>query len=513
MRRRLFRPWRAAAVLVALPALFLAIILPALPSPGSTESQLVPALRFAVVGDWGWGGIEEARVLSQICQYRTAKDLAFVITTGDNFFNPDGKANDKNFDTPAKCLLDDPPLPIHPAWGNHDLAGASTHDVLGAPLDPKYYSWKYGQVEFFVYAGTEVTAEQSEWLRDAVCTSTAPVKIIYGHEPPYATASTSSSTSDDLGSHLDVRDMVHPVARECGVRAVFSGNQRHFERTLPIDGVMYFVSAGGGAPLHACGPDEPWTASCRLRYNFLYVRVTDTDITVKAVDSVGQMFDNIRIPLVPDSSSTGSDPEDGLPGSGGSGSSTPPTRTPTPTPAPTPTPWSIPSFPLDPETLAALSATPTPAPTPVPSPTPTATPVPTLTPTRTPVPTRTPTPTFTPRPTRTPTPVPTATPTRTPIPTRTPTPTPTATPTPIMVFTPGPGGFPTPTPAVTATPLPSPTPTPIGLASEDLPPAQAAGKGGLGCGAQPGDGVMDSGLLLVALMVPGVTLFYRRKKR
>lgn len=222
-----------------------------------------------------------------MCEWRGTTGFAYLLTTGDNFYSPDGTATDGNYYGPEECLYAHPRHKWRAAWGNHDYSGSSTQEVLGSPSQPKYSSWKAGDVAFFVYDGTNVTQAQRQWLRTAVCSSDAAVRIIYGHQPPYSTG--------PHGSDLVVREMVHPVARDCGARLVLSGHDHLYERGLPIEGVTYIVTGGGGASTYACGPPETWVATCLSRHHFLYVEVSGAHIWVRAVGTDGQVFDAVDI--------------------------------------------------------------------------------------------------------------------------------------------------------------------------------------------------------------------------
>jgi hypothetical protein len=222
-----------------------------------------------------------------MCEWRKTKGFTYVLTTGDNFYSPDGTATDSNYYTPERCLYTDPRHEWRAAWGNHDYSGSSTEDVLGSPSQPKYFSWTAGDVAFFAYDGSDVSQAQSEWLRSAVCSSKAAVKIIYGHQPPYSTGL--------HGSSLSVRGMVHPVARDCGARLVLSGHDHLYERSFPIEGVTYIVTGGGGAVTYACGTGEAWVATCLSRHHFLYIEVHGPTIHIEAVGTDGEVFDTVDI--------------------------------------------------------------------------------------------------------------------------------------------------------------------------------------------------------------------------
>ncbi|MSQ22424.1 MAG: hypothetical protein EXR53_03830 [Dehalococcoidia bacterium] len=258
--------------------------------PASTPAQAdQDFLRFAVKGDWGSAHPAQAEVTTRMCEWRTHKGFAYVVTTGDNFYNPDGQATASNYYDPEQCLFTNWHHYWQAAWGNHDYSGRATQEVLDSPIEPKYFMWTEGKVAFFAYDGTVVTQEQRDWLRREVCASIAPVKIIYGHQPPFSTG--------EHGSDLTVRDFVHHVARDCGVQLVLSGHDHLYERSAPIDGVTYIVTGGGGQRLYECGTTENWVALCDSRYHFLYVVVNNAKIRVQAVGTDGLVFDTVNIPL------------------------------------------------------------------------------------------------------------------------------------------------------------------------------------------------------------------------
>src|SRR6266542_3403908 len=216
----------------------------AAPPSGASVASPSDSLRFAVKGDFGSGSSEQASITEQMCALRNSAGFTFVVTTGDNFYDPDGTATDSNYYGPEKCLYSDARHEWRASWGNHDAKGGSTGDVLGAPTDPRYYTWTAGNAAFFAYNGNKVDDAQREWLRDAVCSSSAKVKIIYGHQPPFSVGK--------HGSDADVQNMVRPVAQECDVSLVLSGHDHLYERNHPIDGVTYIVTGGGGRSLYDC---------------------------------------------------------------------------------------------------------------------------------------------------------------------------------------------------------------------------------------------------------------------
>ncbi len=275
-------------ILVALVA-FVLLAPGAIDAGGIAPSQAKPdSLRLAVKGDFGSGLPEQAGLTRAMCEWRESRSFTLVLTTGDNFYAPDGTATESNYYGPERCLYAYPQHQWRASWGNHDHAGVSTREVLGSPQEPRYFSWTAGDVAFFAYDGTVVTEEQRQWLRHEVCSSTAPVKIIYGHQPPFSTGL--------HGSSVAVREMVHPVARDCGVTLVLSGHDHLYERSSAIEGVTYIVTGGGGHYLYECGTPEDWVVRCDSKTHFLYIVINKAMIRVQAVNADGVVFDvaNIR---------------------------------------------------------------------------------------------------------------------------------------------------------------------------------------------------------------------------
>jgi UDP-2,3-diacylglucosamine pyrophosphatase LpxH len=45
---------------------------------------------------------------------------------------------------------------------------------------------------------------------------------------------------------MNVRTTYQPLFEEFGVQMVFSGHSHNYERSVPINGVTYMVTGGGG---------------------------------------------------------------------------------------------------------------------------------------------------------------------------------------------------------------------------------------------------------------------------
>src|SRR5262249_60241894 len=91
--------------------------------------------------------------------------------------------------------------------------------------------------------------ERTRWLRKgpqgAAADPTVAHRFIVMHHPPYSVSI--------HGGRPELREMWTPIFERYGVDAVFSGHDHVYERA-ERNGVRYFVSGGGGAPLYPRDP-------------------------------------------------------------------------------------------------------------------------------------------------------------------------------------------------------------------------------------------------------------------
>lgn len=245
-------------------------------------------MRFLVKGDWGTGSPAQAAVTRRMCAEARRAPVEFVLTTGDNFYAPDGTATTANYWSPERCLRA-LRIPWRAAWGNHDLGGASTADVLGAR--ERYYSFVNGPVRVIVLDANDPTdTDQLRFLRLQLRDAPEPVRIVAFHQPVY--------TSGLHEPSADAQRLWAPRFRAGRVALVLQGHNHMYER-LEVDGVTYITTGGGGAGLYPCVRPAPGLRKCVLAYNFLTVTARASAITVRATTPRGITIERIRIPIPP----------------------------------------------------------------------------------------------------------------------------------------------------------------------------------------------------------------------
>lgn len=254
---------------------------PALAAPAASAP-----VRFLVKGDWGWGGSAQAAVTRRMCAEARRPAAAFVLTTGDNFYRPDGVATAANFLRPEICLRA-LGLPWRAAWGNHDVAGTSTADVLGSPR--RWYAFARGPLRVIVLDGNDpADPAQRDFLRRQLRDAPQPVRIVVVHQPLY-------TSGLHAGSETEQR-LWAPLIRRGRVALVLQGHNHMYER-LRVDGVTYVTTGGGGAPLYPCVRPVRGLQECVLSHHFLAVTASPLRVSVRAVSPRGVTLDRVAIPV------------------------------------------------------------------------------------------------------------------------------------------------------------------------------------------------------------------------
>jgi acid phosphatase type 7 len=251
---------------------------------------------FAVVGDSGSGGKGQLAVAALLG--RLEPDL--VLHTGDVVY-PAGQERhyDRRFFAPYQNLIKT--VPVFPVLGNHDvMRGDGTaflenfHPPLQSPRSTKrYYSFDWGNTHFValdseLYHGDRGSdpKRQKDFLEQDLAASRKRWKVAFLHRSPYG--------SSRHGGDGRVKEDLEPLFARHGVDLVFSGHDHVYERTVPIRGVTYVVSGGGGRRLYPAGNGE-LTASSVSAHHAVLVRVDGGHLSLEAVEVGGKVVDRLEL--------------------------------------------------------------------------------------------------------------------------------------------------------------------------------------------------------------------------
>jgi predicted phosphodiesterase len=251
---------------------------------------------FAVVGDSGSGGKGQLAVAALLERLRP--DL--VLHTGDVVY-PAGQERhyDRRFFAPYRNLIK--MVPLFPVLGNHDVRkgnGAAFlenfHPPLGSPGSTKrYYSFDWGNTHFValdseLYHGDRGSnpEEQRDFLERDLATTRKRWTVAFLHRSPYG--------SSRHGGDEKVREDLEPLFVKHGVDLIFSGHDHVYERTVPITGVTYVVSGGGGRRLYPAGNGE-LTASSVSAHHAVLVRVSGSRLLLETLEVGGKVVDRSEL--------------------------------------------------------------------------------------------------------------------------------------------------------------------------------------------------------------------------
>lgn len=258
-----------------------------------------PIIRFAVIGDYGGGGIPEADVAALVLAWQP--DL--ILTTGDNNY-PSGSAEtiDANigqfyhtyiypyFGEYGSGALENR---FFPTLGNHDWNTDQARpylDYFTLPGNERYYDFTWGPVHFFALDsdsrepdGVGLGSLQAAWLKERLAASETPWQIVYFHHPPYSS-----------GVHGSVEWMRWPFA-EWGADAVLAGHDHTYER-IHRDGIVYLVNGlGGGSKYRFFSPVDGSQVRYNLDYGAQLVEASPLYIRFQFVNRSGELIDEFTL--------------------------------------------------------------------------------------------------------------------------------------------------------------------------------------------------------------------------
>ena len=261
------------------------------------ETAEEPLLRFAAIADNGFGSPDQFAVAKSMWETYQQKPYAFVLMAGDNIYSY-GEIS------LAKARFEDPYAPLlskdvkfYAVLGNHDIVksnnGLDQINYQPFNMSDRYYSFtkgdiNEGMVEFFAL-DTNRNAPwdaQLAWLEQQLAQSTAPWKIVYGHHPLYS--------SGRHGSNPELTAKLAPIFAKHKVPLYLCGHDHGYERSIPLDGTIYIVNGGGGAPLYKFGR-SPQTAFVSSQFSFMTFDVYQDKIITKAIATDGKVFDRAII--------------------------------------------------------------------------------------------------------------------------------------------------------------------------------------------------------------------------
>lgn len=247
------------------------------PAQGSETS-------FIAFADSGTGSVHQKR----LAEVMKSRSFDFALIAGDVIYDKGADSEyDRGYFQPYAGLIDH--LPFFPVPGNHDIVtdgGKPFKQNFYLPRGNFYYDFFWGETHVIGLDSNKVAdPAQKRWLETAL-KAPARWKIVYFHHPAFSSA--------EYGDTPSVQSHWVPLFEQYGVDLVFNGHAHGYERTVPINGVTYVVTGGGGAPLYPVGRNER-TVISSATHEFVSVDVTANTLTLKAIDITGAVIDTFQL--------------------------------------------------------------------------------------------------------------------------------------------------------------------------------------------------------------------------
>ena len=272
------------------------------------------AIRFAVIGDWGWWGqVDQMRVAAAMEKVGASCAYDFIISTGDNFYDAGvDSVHDVLWNLSFENVYTTSHLqcPWYAVLGNHDYRGAPSAEIAYSNsssrwvMPAKYFKKDFvagsnETVEIFfmdsnpyqkdlLSAGNaypelngQDTVSQNGWIENGLRGSTANWKIVVGHHPLYTCGMRKNQPQD--------MRKFEGLFNETQVAAYFCGHEHDLQIHRPMGAVTYFVSGGGGNKRPIQTPFE-FTRFAQSSLGFMVVEILSGRMTVTSYNENGQVL-------------------------------------------------------------------------------------------------------------------------------------------------------------------------------------------------------------------------------
>ena len=272
---------------------FASTTLPLAPAPTASSAMAAPLdpdhFTFVVGGDnrSTGHGYPMPQVWEVICREIGWLHPSFMLTTGDAIEGYGDTVAEANAE--YDVFLRDISLtgvPVFCTPGNHEFSlDKALLPVYTKRIGALYGSFDYGHSHFVSLNTTPVAADgtmkggtidaaQMIWLiSDLDANKSAKNTFVFMHHYVFGPPDPDTPEIDTGFVSTEVRDRIHTVLAKYGVRAVFCGHN-HIYWHQAKDGVDYYISGGGGAPLDASPENGGYL-------HYLTVEVTGKKLTTQ----------------------------------------------------------------------------------------------------------------------------------------------------------------------------------------------------------------------------------------
>jgi 3',5'-cyclic AMP phosphodiesterase CpdA len=245
--------------------------------------------QFVVYGDTRTRHDVHRAVINSVRKYASPD---FVMHTGDLVENgTDTSLWPIFFDAERELLRK---AAFYPGLGNHERNAPNYYEYLNAK---PYYSFDWGNAHFSVInsdinnvGSTERERDafwhgQTQWLQaDLRGAAKASFRFVFAHHPPITAVKRRQGDNPQMIA-------LEPMFEEFDVTAAFFGHDHNYQHYLK-NGIHYFTTGGGGAPLYDVDVPPPGvTQKVERTENFVVVKVEGGKAHVEAWKPTGEIID------------------------------------------------------------------------------------------------------------------------------------------------------------------------------------------------------------------------------
>jgi hypothetical protein len=251
------------------------------------------ACQFVVYGDVRTRHDVHRTVIAAILKYATPD---FLVQTGDMVEDgSDSSLWPVFFDIEHDLLSK---AAYYPTIGNHEHNDSRYFDFFAAR---PYYSFTWGNAHFSIIdsdlANVSLSkvgrdtywAEQTRWLEDdLIRAQTSEFRFVVAHHPPLTAVSSRQGDNPHMTALM-------PLLEKYKVTAGLFGHDHNYQHYL-VNGVHYFTTGGGGAPLYdVAKPPEGVTQKVLSSENFMVVKIDGKTLRAEALKPNGESIDVTEI--------------------------------------------------------------------------------------------------------------------------------------------------------------------------------------------------------------------------
>ncbi len=256
------------------------------------------AFEFVVYGDTRTRHEMHRKVVAAVLKYAAPQ---FVLHTGDLVADGADSSQWPVFFDIERDLLRK--TAFFPSLGNHERNNRQYYDFFDV-AEP-YYSFNWGSAHFIVLnsdisnvSTSEVErnafwSEQTRWLEEDLAKSqSADFRFAIAHHPPLTAVARRQGENPHMTALLPMFEKYH-------LTVGFFGHDHNYQHYVK-NGVHYFITGGGGAPLYDVDkPPEGITKMVASTEHFLDVKVDGETVRVEAVKLDGQPLETTTITASP----------------------------------------------------------------------------------------------------------------------------------------------------------------------------------------------------------------------